>query len=954
MTVSMGQPTKNIVINIINMNATKLIRNTLLLCALAMAGNSALAQAAIDYCKGLKNPTSFVITTANNPAHAQWYGFTGSKSEVTSTCDAWGMNVSNTQIAAAQLATQSSGSSCTTTSSVDINGQSDQMKRFVVKGTGTDPATSNRLSYTPPDPSYTSSIRLGNYCGGQEAEVICYQLDVRPENSLIFIWYALSLQNGQHSTAANPEFGIVIEKKVGSNWVRVGGNQLCYMRPTPATPGTDVTPFYRGATGTQTNATYAENIYLPWNKVAISLNDYLYETIRIKVGAGDCAYSAHYGCAFIAGECQSMEIKTSGCPAGATSIVDTLRAPEGLSNYVWYKSAQGSEGITSLFAVPDDINFIQISPSTSTDNTYLCRLSDFMLTEGSRPGEYTNEQIFRCDMTSYMNPDYPVLSKVYVRVLNTKPAMQIDTVKNCDGEIRLINKSYVPNDPRGCDTSQTKWWFHSGSTILTPVIDSVANRGTITHAWDSAGIYTVTVRSFNSVDSSCYSDSTYTIKVLGRPTPQISITPSREVCVGDRVLLEDLTVGSVRRDWIFDDETIIGRRNNDNIQVQKVFQNYKNPIEMITYNGLWCLDSINIYDTIWCSSTLYDTVEVFKNPTLVVSGDTVVCNGQATDIHIAAESEGCRYLWYRNRNDATQIDEGQNLRQMPYDDTCKYYVKVISRTGCEAWDSVNAYRVNPRLSISRHDMCEGDYVTLDAEAAYSYSWYASPADSVLDAMLDSAGHGPASITLSPKETTTYTLVGHGTNDCNASPLSETITVHPIPVATIDYTPNFVDSDNPVVTFTDVSPYSVERIWYFEDGVSQQEITSPCSHNFGEVSSDSVNITLVAYNDLSCSDTAKLRLPVTQFTFYAPNAFTPERPDNNVFRVYTANEQENFSVYIYDRNGRQIYTSTDLHFTWDGNYNGTKCPQGTYAWIVRYRRPGTEDIVTQKGTVTLIR
>lgn len=251
-------------------------------------------------------------------------------------------------------------------------------------------------------------------------------------------------------------------------------------------------------------------------------------------------------------------------------------------------------------------------------------------------------------------------------------------------------------------------------------------------------------------------------------------------------------------------------------------------------------------------------------------------------------------------------------------------------------------------------MCEGDAVSLTAEAAYSYSWIAEPADSSLNMLLDSAGHGPATITVTPHQTTTYTMIGHGTNECDANPLSETITVHPVPVATVDYYPSFVDSDNPIVTLTDASPYSVRRVWYFNEGTAT-ETTSPCSHNFGEVPSDSVDVILVAYNDLECSDTLEFRLPVTQFTFFAPNVFTPDRPDNSTFQIYTANEQENFSVHIYDRMGRLVYTSNDLHFKWDGTtYDGQRCLQDTYVYVINYRRPGTEDIVTQKGTITLLR
>ena len=922
-----------------------------------------------DYCKGLKNPTSFVITGAGNAANATWYGYTGSKNSQASACGNWGMAGWGNQIPASQLASQVSGSSCTqaTPASTNINGQGDYMNRFVIKGPGYDRLTFNRLSYLPPDDSYTSSIRLGNNCGGtHEAEMLCYQVDVRPQNSLIFIWYALSLQNGQHSTPDNPEFGIEIERRVsgsGTNgtWERIGGDTLCYIRPTPAGSGADVSPFYVGSTGQHNSgASYGANIYLPWNKVAINLNKYLYQTIRIKIGAGDCSMSVHYACAYIAGECQAMEIKTSGCPAGATRTVQELTAPPGLENYVWYKCNSGTEGISSLYNVPASINFTQLTPNNSTNNTYNCQIEDFLLTEGSMAGRYTNEQIFRCDMTSRMNETLPFTSTVYVRVLNTKPSMTIDTLKSCDGDINLTNKSYVPNDLDGCDTSITKWWFYSGSDTLTPIADSTVGAN-ITYRWPEVGQYAVKVRSFNAEDHTCYSDSTYTISVLGRPKANFTIYPGRNVCAAETVILKDTTSSSVRRDWIFydyQDGALVGadtvtRYGTDDDTISRVFDNYRNPIEMVSYNGLFTRDTVNTYDTVWCTSSAFDTVEVFQHPELSVSGDTVVCNGQKTDIHVATETEGCRYLWYLDTLGNGFISEGQNLSTMPYGDTCRYYVKVISPMQCEAWDSVNAYRVNPTLSISRNDMCAGDAVTLSADNAYSYSWSASPADSSLDAQLDSAGHGPETLTVTPAQTTVYTMVGHGTNDCDAAPLTKKITVHPLPVATVETNPRFVDSDNPVVTLTDASPYSVRRTWLFSDGIPEEH-TSPCSHNFGEVSSDSTDVTLVAYNDLDCSDTLAFRLPVTQFTFYAPNAFTPERPDNNTFRIYTANAQENFSVYIYDRQGRQVFASKDLHFAWDGTFEGRKLPQGAYTYVIRYRRPDTEDIVTQRGSVTLIR
>ena len=911
-------------------------------------------------CPGLKNPASFTSGSTSGQYVGFYSGETGTKPSQAPNAmtGATGVSLTSGIISASQLATiTDGGSNSYCGSNLNPSNEFRIMSNLDGPGTGSsvgkDPSVNYALPYCPTaiDPTITKSIRLGNCQVSAHAEALYYTMNVRVPNALLFIYYAIVVQAPGHGANSDPAFVIRVSRKNSSNqWVQIS-DTLCYaISSTNASNGVDGWHSYSGSGG--------NGYYRDWNKVAINLMKYIYEQVRVEIFIGDCSASGHYGYCYVAGDCQAMDLKTSGCPAGNTTTVTKLAAPKGLDNYTWYRSDVDGHAIGSLTNISEDVTWTQIADG-SADSTYESQISDFQV-QGDNGTYLTDNMVFRCDMTSAMDPAKPFVSNVYVRVQNTKPLMTIDTVKNCDSGMKLTNMSYVPNDYTGCDTSITKWWFYSGSDPSTGVVDSAVG-STVNYNFPRSATYAVKVRSFNRLDHTCYSDSTYTVYALGRPTPVIDAS-ANEVCVNETVVLRDATEGSRRRHWVLhhtdgsNPDTIFGTwRANDNIQYQNIFTDYKNPVELIVYNGLRTDDGVNVRDTIWCTASTFDTIEVFQHPELHVSGDTVVCNGQQTDITVATETEGCTYRWYLDTlPGSTQLAEGQTLRVLPYDDTCKYYVKVISRKQCVAWDSVNAYRVNPRLSISRHDMCEGDQVSLSAEAAYSYSWTASPADSTLDMLLDEEGHGPADITVTPHQTTTYTLIGHGTNNCNADPLTETITVHPIPVATVDYRPYFVDSDNPVVTFTDESPYSVRRVWHFDEGIAE-ETTTPCSHNFGEVSSDSVNVTLVAYNDLECSDTLAFKLPVTQFTFFAPNIFTPERPDNNTFQVYTANEQENFSIQIYDREGRQVFTSNDLHFRWNGvSTEGIKCPQGTYVFIVNYRRPGTEDIVTQKGAITLLR
>ena len=893
------------------------------------------------------------------------------------------MSFNDSRITANQLESFTSDvSSCTSSNSADIHGQGDYQRRFVIKGPGYDPLTYNRLSYLPPDPSFTSSIRLGNHCGGShQAEELCYQFTVRPNNALITIWYALSLQNGLHSIPDNPEFAIEIEKQNGSQWQRVGGDTLCYIRPTPASGTSNYAPFYIGSTGLQTGGSSGCNLYLPWNKVVINLSQYLYSTVRIKIGAGDCSMSAHYACAYIAGECQPVEVKTSGCPRGETATIDILRAPGGLSNYTWYRSDIDGLLIADLNDVPDSIPFVALTNGSvthpDTHSTFLCDTSHFRVhlrtADGRDSVGLTNNQVFRCDMTSYMNPLYPLTSSAYVRVINTKPLIDIDTIKNCESGITLINKSFVPNTVNGCDTGRTEWWFYEGATARTPLIDSVmpdVHLGVTTgkayheYAPNTRGFRAVKMRAYSSIqptnpdEEECYTDKTFTIRIIGKPVPRLDVS-THDLCDSDLVTLTDVTENSVRRDWIFDNHGI-----KDTIRsrvhgycpstVSRGFNQEINPVGIIAYNGDFARDSINTYDTIWCAASTYDTITVFSHPEIMRVGDSIVCRGEKTDITVSTHTEGCTFKWYRTYMGSQPFASGPRLQVAPYADTCIYYVLVTSPQQCTAWDSVHAYMVIPTLGIDKNVICAGDSVTLFSGAADHYSWTADPPDASLNRLLDSNGVGPAEITVHPKRSTTYTLVGHGTNGCSASPLTESVDVHPLPVARASFDPKFIDSDRPEVTFSDVSPYSVRALWKFHN-VDTLEEGSLVTHNFGELSDTSVPVRLFVFNDLGCPDSTTFQVPVVLFTFYAPNVFTPERPDNNLFRIYTTNEMEHFHITIYDRRGQMVYKADDLHFEWDGNrLDGEKCPQGAYVYVITYRRPMTEDIVTQKGTVTIIR
>ena len=117
--------------------------------------------------------------------------------------------------------------------------------------------------------------------------------------------------------------------------------------------------------------------------------------------------------------------------------------------------------------------------------------------------------------------------------------------------------------------------------------------------------------------------------------------------------------------------------------------------------------------------------------------------------------------------------------------------------------------------------------------------------------------------------------------------------------------------------------------------------------------DSVVVMLTAHNGI-CHDTDLVVIPFRKASIWAPNAFTPEKDDNNRFFVRHTGITD-YRIDLYTRGGVLVWHSEDMYDSWDGTYKGKPCPQETYVWIIRYRDvTAPKNLLSKKGTVTLLR
>lgn len=96
-------------------------------------------------------------------------------------------------------------------------------------------------------------------------------------------------------------------------------------------------------------------------------------------------------------------------------------------------------------------------------------------------------------------------------------------------------------------------------------------------------------------------------------------------------------------------------------------------------------------------------------------------------------------------------------------------------------------------------------------------------------------------------------------------------------------------------------------------------------------------------------------PHREPVLWAPNIIVPngDVDENRMFRVRNTSDVSDFSLMIFNRAGRMVYSTNDILQEWDGSYSGGTVPQGAYVWVARFR--DSEGVLRQEtGTVTVVR
>lgn len=327
-----------------------------------------------------------------------------------------------------------------------------------------------------------------------------------------------------------------------------------------------------------------------------------------------------------------------------------------------------------------------------------------------------------------------------------------------------------------------------------------------------------------------------------------------------------------------------------------------------------------------------DTAKLFAVTPLVinVNPDDTICSGNRTTLFVNASggNGNYTYLWQPSGSNASTFTVSATAPQI-------YSVTVTDGCGSSQATSVavNIYTV-PLSSFSAFQtsgcapLCTNfSDLALNNSGIQNWHWDFGDSTSSSNVIADHCYKKDGKYTVKLTYVTNQGCKGSQT-------IANYIHVFPKPIA--EFTASTFETDvyNTSVSFYNQTQNASNYNWFFgTEGFSQQQ--NP-EHTF--LSEGHHKVFLVAQNGYGCLDTISKDVYVRpDFTFYAPNAFTPNDDGLNdrFFPKGAGWDPAQYELYVFNRWGEKIFQTKRSDEGWDGRINnkGEIVENDIYVWKV---------------------
>jgi gliding motility-associated-like protein len=367
---------------------------------------------------------------------------------------------------------------------------------------------------------------------------------------------------------------------------------------------------------------------------------------------------------------------------------------------------------------------------------------------------------------------------------------------------------------------------------------------------------------------------------------------------------------------------IVGANTSDPLVFPKKTSVYK-----VTVNDNGCINTDSV------------TVNVLDFITVDAGKDSLIC--RTDQISLRPVSQALGYTWTSSSGEVVANEKFPKVR--PLVNTTYYVIANLGK--CQDRDSVKIRVVNYPVAAAGPDttICFGDRGQLHAKIiASAFSW--SPVASMQNAQTLNPVVGPI-------RTTAYVLRVTDTLGCPKA-VTDTVIVNVTPTIKAN-----AGADTAVVPNQPLQLLATggnRYVWSPATGLSEVNIPNPVATLGADI--DSITYHVRVFDGISCyaDDDVTVRVFTTGPDIFVPSAFSPNADGkNDVLRPKLVGITQFRYFSVYNRWGQLLFTTSEQGKGWDGMFNGSKQPSGSYVFQTE-GSDYTGKTVFRKGTAVLIR
>jgi gliding motility-associated-like protein len=343
-----------------------------------------------------------------------------------------------------------------------------------------------------------------------------------------------------------------------------------------------------------------------------------------------------------------------------------------------------------------------------------------------------------------------------------------------------------------------------------------------------------------------------------------------------------------------------------------------------------------------CTSSAVVAVPLQNDLILTTFDPLPVCEGTA--LPLPATSNGDHFSW----TPTAGLSDPTILNPLATPSTSTTYTISATRGICTR-TAMTLITISPApIPNAGADIqtCYGKTVVLRGSGGKFYHW--SPSTGLTNPNV------PLPIVLKPTSTITYSLSVTDANGCNSlQPDSVTVFVTP-PLQVVAGPDTTVSAGQPVKLFAagPPDPNGLSYEWSPATGLDDPLSATPTATL---TSPQEISYVVEVTTGVGCTGKDTVVIKVLGVTdILVPNAFSPNNDGHNdILRPITPGIRTLKYFTVFDRWGRQVFTTSNPGVGWDGTLKGRVLETGVYVWMAM----GVDvngKVVERKGTVILVR